>query len=150
MIIVTIIRVSGLRDRKADAIDIVWEFHWQWIEACIGITMVSLTAFRSFFLQHSSRNQPPPKRPWYTGIRAAMTKHKSSEKGSDIREWPHIPGGTLSGMRTFIHGIGETQVEEDGLSLQDQPGSKGIRIEHNLSIFSETVSLPGSRRNRKR
>ena len=137
MIIVTIIRVSGLHDRHAKAIDVVWEFHWQWVEACVAITMVSLTAFRSFFVQHNSRNNSPPKRPWYAGVKAIMTGRGSEDKKEAVREWPKIPGGTMTGMRTFIDGRGN-EVEEDVLPLHhEQRNRQGIVVQHDLSSMSE-------------
>lgn len=120
MIIVAIIRVSGLHDRKANAIDLVWEYHWQWVEVCIAILMVSVTAFRSFFIQHSGRNQSPPKRPWYSGIKAAVAKYSYTSSGIEPpdRELPTIPGATMTGMRTFIEGNEE---HDEGKDLHTAP-----------------------------
>lgn len=46
MIMIAIIRVSGLRIRKSN-IDVQWEVFWQDIEATVAVIMVSITAFRS-------------------------------------------------------------------------------------------------------
>ena len=162
MIIVTIIRASGLHAEGEDAIDTVWEIHWQWIECCVAVTMVSLTAFRSFFIQHSSRNQSPQKRPWYQGVKAALTVSKTTSKKEHekIRDWPHIPGGTMTGMRTFIDGKGRERTatdlsssdgtgdeSEDFWPLQHQhqqqqeAGAQGIRVQHKFSTRWEPVSF---------
>lgn len=136
MIVVTIIRVSGLHHRKADAVDLVWGIYWQWVEACIAITMVSLTAFRSFFIQHSSRNQSPLKQPWYAGFKAVMINHKPSGQKANTRQWPQIPRGTLTGVKTFIDGRRATDEEADIWPLQEQPVSQRIMVEHSLSTVS--------------
>ncbi|KAL8826676.1 MAG: hypothetical protein Q9191_003651 [Dirinaria sp. TL-2023a] len=140
MIIVTIIRVSGLHDPKANAIDVVWEVHWQWVEVCVAITMVSLTAFRSFFIQHSSRNQPSPKKPWHASIKAAVVGHHFSQENLATREWAQIPGGTMTGMRSFINGNGD-EGNEDVWPLREQSDGQDIRVHHNGCVQSSRTIL---------
>ena len=48
MIIVTIIRGSGLIIKSRSSVDVVWEAYWQYIEASVAVIMAFLTAFRSF------------------------------------------------------------------------------------------------------
>ena len=153
MIIVVITRASGMKVRGSSTFDTVWEVHWQWIECCIAITMVSLTAFRSFFIQHSTRNQSPRERPWYGGMKAAATSKKSNEENGTIHEWVQMPGGKISGIRSFISGQGREHTDahlsgtavkgEDFFPLQDQE-PHAIRVQHDFSTQYEPASCASS------
>ena len=106
MAITASIRVSGLSFRGT--FDEVWLYLWQEIEACIAVTMISLTAFRSVFVasESSRARREMAKKPWYSSTIAAIRRSKT-QRGSDeeaIQGLPSIPSATLTGMRTFIQG----------------------------------------------
>lgn len=52
MAIVAVVRISGIRLETGDA-DIVWVTFWQQNECNVAVAMISLTAFRSFFVRDS-------------------------------------------------------------------------------------------------
>lgn len=125
VIICAIIRIAGLRYK--DTVDAVWETYWQYVAASIGLTMTSVSAFRTLFISH----QVGPKRAewtqdfkycWllYTSVKRALKRaftfeswrsktassKASSDKGrpsfdSDL-ELGSIERGNITGLRTFI------------------------------------------------
>ena len=69
MIICAILQGATLETEGVDAIDVVWQIYFQMVEICLAVTVVSLTAFRTFFVQRSSRHNTPrsPQNPkWYS------------------------------------------------------------------------------------
>ena len=69
MIICAILQGATLETEGVDAIDVVWQIYFQMVEICLAVTVVSLTAFRTFFVQRGSRNNTPrsPQNPkWYS------------------------------------------------------------------------------------
>lgn len=101
MIIIAIVRISGISHKKT-AVAIVWELFWLDIEAAIAVIMVSVTAFRSLLgikaqKVREKRKQSKPLVRYFK---------KTPQKESDLVQLPSIPGATLTGMRTFIHGNG--------------------------------------------
>ena len=78
MILIAIIRISGLR--AGNSIDVAWEIFWQFMEACIAVLMVSLTAFRSLFVLHDRGNGHPGYR--YRKSWSSLRKVWSWKKGS--------------------------------------------------------------------
>ncbi|MCJ1466437.1 hypothetical protein MMC07_005056 [Pseudocyphellaria aurata] len=97
--------------------DIVWLYLWHHLEACVAVITISLTAFRSVFVS----SQPPQARrrtaskPWYSSTVAAILRTRIFDRRDEesASELAAIPSATLTGMRTFIPGVGRT---ETGLS----------------------------------
>ena len=115
MAIVASVSVSGLRFRGT--FDEVWLWFWQQIEACIAVTMISITAFRSVFVASESprARRERAKKPWYSNTVAAIRRSKN-QRGSDeeaIQGLPSIPSATLTGMRTFIQGGRHVQTSHE-------------------------------------
>lgn len=136
VMIISIIQVAGIRVPGRSKLDLVWVVYWQMIEALVAIIIVCLTAFRSFFIQNRSRNQSPPKKPWYSGIRAVWGNKSSGVTTEEQHELPQIPGGTLTGMRTFIDGNGrDTALRGDDDTWPLRPSASGhdCQIQQNLS-----------------
>ena len=106
MAITACVRVSGIDFRGR--FDEVWLFVWQYIEACVAVAMISLTAFRSVFVGPDSlqARKKLAKRQWYSSSLQAFKRKKVAQENDTeaMLELPSIPGGTLTGMRTFIHG----------------------------------------------
>lgn len=103
MAITASVRVSGLKFRGT--FDEVWLFFWQHAEACVAISMVSLTAFRSVFVgaKSTSAQKEAVKKPWYS---SAIVRNRNKRNADEeiCHELPKIPSATLSGMRTMING----------------------------------------------
>lgn len=123
MIIVTIIRASGLLTKSGNSVDVLWEVYWQYVEASVAIIMASLTAFRSFFVVRSSRVQQAHRATSYSTHLALVkriftprTWRKSSaeQQGFELSDGklhelpkqplPDIPRPVMTGMHTFIQG----------------------------------------------
>lgn len=106
MVVTAAIRVSGLTSRGN--IDDVWAFVWSQIEACVAISVISLTTFRSAFVDSvSSRaRRERVKKPWYSGTIHAIKRNTAQQLNDedDIQGLPKIPSATLTGMRIFIQG----------------------------------------------
>jgi len=104
MAITAITRISGIK-LPGGAVDIVWLAFWQQQECSIAVIMVSVSAFRSFFVVSASKNASPrlPKSSTYWRRRLLQKRSASSEdteKGVNVL--PQIPSATMTGMRTVI------------------------------------------------
>lgn len=151
MVIVTIVRVCGLRN--GSNLDPVWDFYWQVVESSIAIIMVSLTAFRSFFVQERIRRSQA-KRSWYHGVKKMLSSRSAEVSEESAHGLPPIARGHLTGLRTIIYGNGRTS-QGAGTYLQDEDEdaewgqpvvqrpipSKSISVRQDLIVRSETVSL---------
>ena len=121
VIIFTITRASGLEWQGK--LDVVWEVYFQIVAAEVGLILVSMTAFRTLFVSRSARKQQSPQRysPLLGRSKAALKRlldprqwtSKYSRDSTDAQEHEHpkenfeaklpaIPGGEMTGMRTFI------------------------------------------------
>ena len=82
MIVICIIRLS-LTHRSNGQADIPWSFFWFQIEACVGVLIVSISAFRTLYVSHkaSLHDKTPPD-----------SKHRSSSQdgrnSKGIFSWP--------------------------------------------------------------
>lgn len=108
---ITIVRVSGLKVPGLRAVDVVWQVYWQYVEVCIGIMVVSATAFRTFFVQRAARSSAKRSTPRdYVFSQRFRQKfmRRSGEPKEDFNGLPsHFPGATMTGMRTYIDENGE-------------------------------------------
>ncbi len=104
MAITACVRVSGLKIRNS--FDEVWLFLWQHIEACVAITMISLTGFRSVFIADRTQARNNNAKPRYSSTFKKLRSRKTPKSDDyDMEQrFPAIPSATLSGMRTFIQG----------------------------------------------
>ena len=105
MAIIAFIRSASIR---SDAVwDTSWILFWQHIEACNAVIMVSLTAFRSFFVSGvSSTRRARRAREWYSPSFTGRRRPKDDLLRREI-DMPTIPSATLTGMRTFLRGDSE-------------------------------------------
>lgn len=125
VIVCTIIRIAGLR--YDNTVDAVWETYWQYVAASIGLTMTSVSAFRTLFISHQVRQK---RAEWtqdfkycrllYTSVKRALKRSftfelwrskTASSKASSGEDRPSydsdpelgsIERGTITGLRTFI------------------------------------------------
>lgn len=104
MIIVAIVRVSGLRIRTTN-IDVQWELFWQDVEATVAVIMVSITAFRSLIGVKALKAREKRERSWFSYRRKLLARNfkKVPKDETDIEQLPPIPRATLTGIRTFIN-----------------------------------------------
>lgn len=105
MIVIAIVRVSGLRIQKKNNIDIQWELFWQDVEATVAVIMVSITAFRSLLSMKALKARENKQRSWVSYRRKLLVRkfNKVSEDETDIEQLRSIPRATLTGIRTFIN-----------------------------------------------
>ena len=110
MIIIAIVRIAGIKF-AVNSIDIVWLAFWQQQESSIAVTMVSMTAFRSLFVESIGATAPRrhPKfaaNGWRTRlVRRALAsgnERYEMERGAGL---PQIPRATLTGMSATIRDI---------------------------------------------
>ena len=133
MIVVAVVRMSGIR--TAESIDETWEVFWQCTEACIAVTMVSLTAFRSLFVANASSREKKSKTPYKERL---WYPRKRSRESQDIESLPSVPSATLTGMRTFIRGnerSSANRLEDDEMTTNIWPlpaHPSGIYVTHGL------------------
>jgi hypothetical protein len=177
MIALTIIRVSGLR--HGSGFDSAWELYWLIIAGECGIILTTGTAFRTLFVSRN-HNQPGAASPnsnnkistktrnllhmlvtpkLWTTYRTKATDNNSNYMDIDgmpldrVGKLPDIEGGTMTGIRTFIHGKGRTRStsglgacqimksrvaeEQEDWPLGEQ--QKSIQVRHQIWSTSERV-----------
>lgn len=151
MAITACVRVSGLDINNT--FDEIWLFLWQQIEACVAVSMISLTAFRSVFVtsSNSRARREAGKMPWYSStLELVRSRKKNLSQNSEADPGlPAIPSATLTGMRTFIHGGGRTndmstRLRSDSVDKGDSIGwpphqtDVAIRVSHEMRQDVET------------
>lgn len=116
MIIIAIIRISKVVAENLLSGDIIWIIFWQQIEACTAVIMVSLSAFRPFFVTRESRARDDQRRhrKWYMSrknrVASALRRKKlRNESGEEMIQLPIIPRATMTGMSTYIKMTGGTE-----------------------------------------
>lgn len=135
----TVTRASGLEWR--DKLDVLWESYFQIVAAEVGLILVSMTAFRALFVSRpSGQNQRwPPGYPFWMRSKVTLknvldprrwisnySKDRSGEKKQDAASddcdngLPSIPGGTMTGMRTFIARQGDANTSNMGATNYPQ------------------------------
>lgn len=125
MAMIAIVRISGIKTGNG-AIDIVWLAFWQQQECSIALTMVSVSAFRSFFVATAAAD-PPPRRLRYSPHywrRRLMRRPPSSDNHDEERTngLPQIPRATLTGMTTVIRDTSKSATRSDGRSSEGDQG----------------------------
>lgn len=104
MAIVAIVRLAGIRLGGGE-VDIVWLAFWQQQECSIAVCMLSVTAFRSFFVANSTPDRARiVSAYWKNKLLRRKALDESGEKG--VGDLPTIPSATLTGVRTMIRGSG--------------------------------------------
>ncbi len=143
MIAIAIIRVAGVVMGE-QLIDMQWEVFWGAIESDIAVIVVSITAFRSLLGMKHSQNRDQKQRAWYTSrLKQGFWKKVSTESSLDtMKELPQIPGATMTGVRTYIRGAGQTMQSSGSDTLYEECESvKGVPgVKDALPI---EASMPG-------
>jgi hypothetical protein len=138
MAVMAITRVSGMQIVSTFGIkgfDSGWLYFWQQMEACMAVSLVSSTAFRSLFMAHAAKKkeQTPP---WYTSTFKRLKRRKNPDLEANLDEVA-IPSATITGMRTFIQGgrekskVGMETIDEysDYRPLKEKPSDEGIALQ---------------------
>ena len=131
MIIVAIVRVSGVHYRgKFDNIGI---FLWQQVEACIAVTMLSLTAFRSIFFTAKPGFDNKKASPWVPSTGRLRRIYKRS--GTDCQQHLNdvvIPSATLTGLSRVLNQTKTTQSANESFTADDWPLAPGTKPKPSL------------------
>ena len=123
MIIVACVRLSGTHTHANIAQS--WECFWLEIEACVGVCMVSLCAFRSFFAAEERRARLNKARPWYSSTVVRLRNRKKMSEGvHQLGDLPTIPSATLSGLQTYI---GSHEYDLDVDNYHSSSGGRSLR-----------------------
>ena len=118
MIVIAIIRIAGLHYKGT--FDNTWIFLWQQVEACVAVTMLSLTAFRSVFVSGTSNPMPPNKaRPWVPSTRFFRRYKKSTFDDQRLDDLT-IPSATITGLSGIMIRTKVMQSMDDRLSEDAQ------------------------------
>lgn len=146
MIIITVIRASGIMWHGK--LNQIWIVFWQTLAAEVGLFLAAVSAFRALYVSRTKekRKQNPNKvtikshstevlrrlrtpRAWYTNRRS-----EGSEKATfgDSPAFFNIPGGTLTGIRTFINKSGRATTY-DSQTMQSIGSTKEYGDEWPLS-----------------
>ena len=142
MIIMAITRLSGLQYRGK--YDSTWVFLWQQIEACTAVTILSLTAFRSFFV--GSRPDPNKARSWVPSTRRLLRRPKQSTSTGPGLDELVIPSATLTGFSWVPRRTGAGHHSDEDFTSDFLPLSDGTGHQPSSQVwepFSEMKS--GSR-----
>lgn len=128
MIAVTLTRASGLVNTHT--VDATWEVFWQYMSAQVGLILSTATAFRTSFVARSRRSPKVPNHAaWYRHLLRRLTQmlgsirsthgrypnsptlpntsNNLSERAEEMMALPQIPQPTMTGIRTYITGVGK-------------------------------------------
>ncbi|KAL8990577.1 MAG: hypothetical protein Q9169_008088 [Polycauliona sp. 2 TL-2023] len=110
-------------------IDNTWIFMWQQIEACVAVTMLSLTAFRSVFIQAKPSVNRNKAMPWIPSTRRLLGKHKRPKTGEHQRlDDISIPSATSTGLSRVEHLGGAPDVTQ-AMSLSSSSNDRHEEIQ---------------------
>ena len=130
MIIIAIVRVSGLRYRGK--FDNSWVHMWQQLEACIAVTMLSLTAFRSVFVAAKPSLNNKRASPWVPSTGRLLGRHKKSGTANEqCLDDLTIPSATLTGLSRVFTRTKATQSMDESVTSDSWPLAP--HIEHGLT-----------------
>ena len=151
MILTAVIRVLGIHSNR-DKDNHNWQIFWQVAEACIAVSMVSLSAFRSFFVAHESRSREPRHRPWYMSrinVVEDLRKMRLGVKSNHMKSLPYIPRATLTGMRTVIRGqtrgtdiimrTEQSRKDNDIEPTSHEENPEDLKIDCSISVRTDEV-----------
>ena len=147
MVFVTIVRMAGIK--LEGGVDIVWLAFWQQQECSIAVIMVSVSAFRSFFVAGAARkrspnlpiasrklilanNQSPTVDTSDPQALTASNAGRMLTSSSFQIRLPQIPSATLTSVRGFIRNAESsssrvTDSSSDNLMLSSNDGHDNIR-----------------------
>ncbi|KAF6225196.1 hypothetical protein HO133_010393 [Letharia lupina] len=108
MVVVTIVRVAGMRQRGSGSVDIVWLAFWQQQECSIAVLMCSVSAFRSLFVPSPARTPIPRQQRDSPSEKRRRFPHRRPDPDlydtHETNGLPQIPSAKLAGIATEIRG----------------------------------------------
>lgn len=108
MVIVTVVRIAGMKPNGSGSVDIVWLAFWQQQECSIAVLMMSVSAFRSLFIPGPTRRYIPRQQrssPSEKAKRLLRRRlHPDLYDTHQTNGLPQIPSATLTGIATVIGG----------------------------------------------
>ena len=117
MVLVTIVRMAGIKRRGSGNVDIVWVAFWQQQECSIAVLMLSVSAFRSFFVPSSARSPAPRHQGYSPSEKRRRFLHRRPHPDlydtHETNRLPQIPGATLTGLTTVIEGNRQAENRPD-------------------------------------
>jgi hypothetical protein len=148
-VVFTIVRGAGLTSNGQ--LDQIWEIYWQIIAQLVGILMVALVSFRSFFVvrnnQRAANNMSPQtaaRRFFRESFLRKMNPRKKGqysldetiETGKEDRNGlPSIPRGQMTGINTFINKQGRSYN-----AMADKESSMGSTLGSKLGSMMESTT----------
>lgn len=152
MVIVTIVRIAGMRRKGSGSVDIVWLAFWQQQECSIAVLMVSVSAFRSLFIPSPKTPAPRQQRDSPSEKGRRLLRRRPDPDLYDTHETnglPQIPTATLTGMATLMGEdgqSGETAGRSTGTLTRD-PSARDAEL--GLSTESSSPSTSSEASNAK-
>ena len=117
MVLVPIVRIAGIKQRGSGSVDIVWLSFWQQQESSIAVLMLSVSAFRSFFVPSSARSPAPRHQGYSPSEKRRRFLHRRPHPDlydtHETNGLPQIPGATPPGLTTVIEGNRQAEERPD-------------------------------------
>ena len=109
MVIIAVVRIAGIK-LPGGNVDIVWLAFWEQQESSISVIMVSMSAFRSLFVESTAT--PAPRinlkhsvNNWRRLVRRALGSGNENGDAERSMRLPQIPRATLTGMSETIREV---------------------------------------------
>lgn len=110
MVIIAVVRIAGIK-LPGGNVDIVWLAFWEQQESSISVIMVSMSAFRSLFVESTAtpaprRNHKYSANNWRRRlVRRALGSGNGNGDAERSMGLPQIPRATLTGMSETIREV---------------------------------------------
>lgn len=107
MVVIAIVRMSGIMLATGD-VDIVWVAFWQQQESSIAVMMVSMSSFRSFFVDDVGTPSPRRHLSYFANKRKkrpvwrALGTDDEFDDSEQTMGLPRVPRAMLTGMSQII------------------------------------------------
>ena len=142
MVIVSIVRIAGMRHGGSGNVDIVWLSFWQQQECSIAILMISVSAFRPLFVPSTTkspilghqRSSPSERRGRFLRQRHDPDLYDTNETNG----LPQIPSATLTGVTSMVRRDRQSTERAD---LDQQFHSHLPPSDHDRSAEMTTTNL---------
>ena len=165
MIVIAFVRVTTYHievEQKntgpVQVVDLTWVLFWLYVEACIAVIVVTLSAFRSIFVAHKSRlrEDQDRNRRWYMNKKNPMVpawqRRKLGLESKDMDQLAKVPWAKLTGMSTFISGgnsLNGNHASSPGVevtsTLANAENLERIRVEQTISTDLDQMSQSSTR-----
>lgn len=144
------IKLNGLRMGTAEGgltTDNIWGMFWLHTEACVAVTVVSVTAFRSLFVSIGDKKYRTPAEEERIGRRGLLGDRKyhgfgGFESQTKSRNLPSIPSATLRGMRTLIRACPKSSVMRSQIEGPEADNRQTLLVGQPIRITYEFSSEP--------